>query len=57
MALVWVSVLVSVLDKKIINSLISINCMPFSIVDEASFKMLLPMSDRAALQGRRHYSD
>ena len=47
---------VSALDKKILNFLAS-NCLPFSIVEEKSFKMLLPMTDRAVLQGRRHYSD
>uniref|UniRef100_A0A915DUX5 C2H2-type domain-containing protein n=1 Tax=Ditylenchus dipsaci TaxID=166011 RepID=A0A915DUX5_9BILA len=47
---------VSVLDKKILNFLAS-NCLPFSIVEEKSFKNLLSINDRTSLQGRRHYSD
>uniref|UniRef100_A0A915CUY0 Transposase n=1 Tax=Ditylenchus dipsaci TaxID=166011 RepID=A0A915CUY0_9BILA len=47
---------VSVLDKKILNFLAS-NCLPFSIMEEKSFKNLLSINDRTSLQGRRHYSD
>uniref|UniRef100_A0A915DRM1 Uncharacterized protein n=1 Tax=Ditylenchus dipsaci TaxID=166011 RepID=A0A915DRM1_9BILA len=47
---------VSVLDKQILNFLAS-NCLPFSIVEEKSFKNLLSINDRTSLQGRRHYSD
>jgi hypothetical protein len=36
---------------------LSKNCLPFSIVEEKTFKNLLPMNDRDALRGRHHYSD
>jgi len=47
---------VTLLDKKIVD-FISKNCLPFSIVEEKTFKNLLSMNDRTLLQGRRHYSD
>jgi len=47
---------ISCLDKKIINFIVS-NAVPFSIVDEKTFKSLLSQANRDALKGRHHYSD
>jgi len=46
----------TLLDIKIIK-FIATNCIPFTVVEDKSFKALLPVNDRNALKGRHHYSD